>query len=369
MKLGGSFSKLSMPKRVALVVAIILLLLIVIPLGVRWIHYRLSHAVTDNAFVESDLSNISPLVSGHLKEIVVDESDSVKKGQLLALLDEKDYLAQVELKRSMLAKVKRDVSALETTLERMRREVEQGILLSRQAILEAKEALARVEADGKRIEGDYLRFKDLLERQAVAQSRFDAIESQSVGCRALTKSASILVMMRETGLKKALIGRQRVEELEKRLRSLEAAGETAQKALEIAQLNLEHTRIKSPMDGIIAKKFINEGSFISPGIPVFSLYNQDNIYVTANLEESKIAGVKLGQEVDLKVDGYPGVDFKGEVIKIGEASAAKFLLVPRTNPTGEFVKEVQRIPIKIAVDNTNGLLRPGFSVTVGIKID
>ena len=80
-------------------------------------------------------------------------------------------------------------------------------------------------------------------------------------------------------------------------------------------------------------------------------------------------GVKLGQEVDVKVDAYPGVDFKGEVIRIGEASAAKFLLVPRDNPTGEFVKEVQRIPIKIAVDNANGLLRPGLSATTGIKLN
>ncbi len=358
-----------MPKRIALVAAIIILLLTVLPLGVRWFHYRFTHAITPSAFVDSDLSNISPLVSGHLKEILVDESDLVKKGQVLALIDDRDYLAQVELRRSELDKVRMDISTLKITVERTRRDVEEGILLARQAIMEAKEALTSVEANGKRIERDYLRFKDLLGRQAVSQSTFDAIDCEWVSCLASTKSAGILVKMRETGLKKALIGRHRVEELEKKLLVLEAAGNTVEKALEIAQLNLEHTRIESAIDGVIARKFMYEGDFASPGIPVFSIYDQDNIYVTANLEEIKMDGVKLGQKVDLKVDAYPGVDFEGEVIKIGEASAAKFLLIPRDNPTGEFVKEVQRIPIKIAVDNTRGLLKPGFSVTVGIKLN
>ncbi len=347
----------------------ILLLLIFLPLGWKWLSYQFTHATTNNAFVESDLISVSPLVSGHLKEILVDESDLVKKGQLMAIIDEKDYLAQVKLKMSELDKVERDLSTLKTTLERTRREVEEEIVLARQGIMEGQEALKRAEANGKKIEMDYERFKKLIERKVIAQSRFDAVEAQYTTSRAFIRSAEIMVRTRKIQLKRTLIGRQRVEELEKKVLALKAAKETAQKALEVVELNLEHTRIKSPISGIVAKKFIYEGDFISPGFPVFSIYDHDNIYITANLEEVKMEGVRLGQRVDIKADAYPRIDFEGKVIRIGAASIAKFALIPRDMSAGEFTKVVQRIPIKISVEDPERFLRPGFSVTTSIELD
>jgi len=356
-------------KRKAILGTAILAVLIFLPLGWKLLYYQLTHATTKNAFVESDLINVSPLVSGHLKKILVDESDVLKKGQLLALIDEKDYLAQVELKISELNKVEMDISSLKTTLERTRREVEEEIVLARQGIMEVEEALKRTEANGKKIETDYKRFEKLIDRQAIAQSRFDAVEAQHTTSRASIRSAEIMVRIRKIQLKRALIGRQRVEEIEKQVLALNAARKTTQKALEVVELNMEHTRIKSPIAGVVAKKFVCEGDFISPGFPVFSIYDQNNIYIIANLEEVKMNGVRLGQRVDIKADAYPGIDFKGEVVRIGTASIAKFALIPRDTSAGEFTKVVQRIPIKISVEDTKRLLRPGFSVIINIELD
>ena len=361
------FQQIGTRQKVMLVLGV-LLLVISVPLGWNWLHYQLNHATTNNAFVESDLINISPLVSGHLKETLVEESDVVKDGQVVALIDDEDYQAQVALKESQLNKVDRDLSTLQTTLERTKREVEEEIVLAGQGVMEAEESLRSATAEGNRIEADYVRFKNLIERQVISESRFDAVEAQYISSQASVKSSKILVKMKEIQLKRTLIGRQRVEELEKKVQALEAARETARKALEVVALNLEHTRIKSPITGVVAKKWIHEGDFISPGFPIFSVYDQENIYITANLEEVKMGGVKLGQTVDIEADAYPGTDFKGKVIKVGTASIAKFALIPRDTSAGEFTKVVQRIPIKISVEDPDRLLRPGLSVRANIKV-
>ena len=177
-----------------------------------------------------------------------------------------------------------------------------------------------------------------------------------------------MIQIRQTEHKKAVTNRYQVEEMEKNVLAFKAQVKSARHALEVAELNLAHTKLKSPIQGVIAKKFIYEGDFISPGFPVFSIYDVDNVFVRAHLEETKLQGVKLGQTVDIKVDAYAQT-FKGHVTKIGEATGAKFALIPRDTTTGEFTKVVQRIPVEISVDDPEKLLKPGFSVTIGIKLD
>ena len=140
--------------------------------------------------------------------------------------------------------------------------------------------------------------------------------------------------------------------------------------MRLHRLNLEHTRIKSPINGVVAKKFIHAGDYATPGFPIFSIYDTDNVFVRAQLEETKLKGVALGQTVDLEVDAFSKRTFQGKVIKIGDATGAQFMLIPRDTTTGEFTKVVQRIPIKIQItDDPDHLLKPGYSVTVGIRLN
>jgi len=161
-----------------------------------------------------------------------------------------------------------------------------------------------------------------------------------------------------------------VEEARKDISTLMASCETAEKGLQIVLLDIEHTLLKTPIDGVIAKKHFEEGDFISPGFPVFSLYGENNVYVEANLEETKTGGVKVGQWVDISVDAYPGNKLRGKVIKVGKAAGQEFALIPRDLSAGEFTKVVQRIPIKIQIPASKKFsLKPGMSVTVGIELD
>ena len=242
-----------------------------------WLTYRLTHATTDAAFVKADLVDLSPLVYGHIAAIEVDEGDTIKKGDILALLDDRDY----------------------------------------------QEALGKAQAYYRQARFNFERYAKLYRAHSISKAEFEGYE----------------VVYR-----------------------------TANADLAAARLNLEHNKIIAPFNGVIAKRYAQHGSYVGPGLPVFNIYDPATIHVIANLEEGKLAGVKVGQATDISVDAYPGIKVKGVVERIGEASAAEFALIPRDISAGEFTKVVQRIPIKIAIPNVQQypFLRPGLSAAIGI---
>lgn len=368
MTIKDTWVRLGWEKRIATIAAL-LCLIVFIPVGVKWLSYRFTHAITNDAFVETDLINISPLVPGHIKTLYVDDSYRIKKGEILALIDDRDYRAQAEIRAAGLDRVEEELATVRVSLERTKREVEQQIAYTEEALKEARENQTRAHAYNVKTERDYERLKNLFERRVIPKTKFDAIEAEYISSKANLSSAEILIRMRGIEREKAITGRYQIEELVKKVHTLESAVKTAEKEYEAAAINLDHTKVYSPVNGVVAKKFLFEGDFVSPGFPILSIYDKDNVFVRAHLEETKMKGVKLGQVVDVEADSYPDRVFKGRVIKIGEASGAKFSLIPRDTTTGEFTKVVQRIPIKIAVSDPNRLLIPGYSVEVGIEVN
>ncbi len=347
-----------------------IVLLAVLVFGSNWLYYRFTHAITDDAFVESDLINVSPRVPGHIKELLVDESDIITKDQVLALLDPSDYQAQVDMYEAKLDQVRKSVEVTKTTLQKTREMVAHDIAIADEGIRQSQAALEKARADYTQVQKDYPRIENLYRSKSVPKARFDLIQAQRDAAAAGVKAATAALEAAKKMQQKALSAKLTVTELEKTLAAQEQAVKETEKALAIAQLNLEHTRIKSPVNGTVAKKFIFAGDYANPGYPILSVFDTDNVFVRAHLEETKMKGVQLGQMVDLDVDAFPRKAFLGKVIKIGEASGAKFMLIPRDTTTGEFTKVVQRIPIKIAILNdTERLLKPGYSVTIGIKLN
>jgi membrane fusion protein (multidrug efflux system) len=313
--------------------------------------------------------SISPLVSGHIKYLYVDEGDHVKKGDILAKIDDRDYRVQVELRKAEVERVKRELERANISLIRIRKDLRERIKIAGKGLIEAQETLKKAIANFERVKKDYNRFKKLSDKGAIATSKFDAIKAEYETLRAEVKRAQALVELKRAQLERAKIGKYGVEEVDKTVKALRSALKSAKKGLDAAVLNLKHTEIKSPIDAVIAKKFFNEGDFVSPGLPVFSLYDTTNLFIIANLEETKTKGVKLNQEVDIWVDAFPSLKIKGKVIKIGKATGSEFALIPRDVSAGEFTKVVQRVPIKISIpDDMKSSLKPGLSVTIGIKV-
>jgi len=336
--------------------------------GGLWLHYRFTHATTNDAFVEADMIKVSPLVSGHMARLLVDEAQEVKKGQLLFTLDDRDYRAQLKVAQAALEEARRMVQAREAGLEK----AQKALILTEkevtQAIALAKAQMDAAQARLQQVERDYTRYQGLYRRRVISKQKFETMETTLKEAREAFKARKAAYLQALAQREKIALARAQVKEAEKALEAARATKDKAQKAVEAAQITLEHTRVKSPVDGVVAKKFLYPGDFVAPGYPVLSLYDRSTLYVNANLEETKARGVKLGAHVDIWVDTYPGVKLQGKVIKIGEASAAKFALIPRDVTAGEFTKVVQRIPIKIKVVDTRGKkLVPGMSVEVGIK--
>ncbi len=343
-------------------------MVVVLVKGGLWLHYRFTHATTDDAFVESDMVKISPLVPGHIAKMLVDESYPVKKGELLFVLDDRDYSARLRVAEATLKEAIKAAQAQNATLAKaiehlaiVREEVPHEIEM-------AKAAMESAHASMVHAQNDYKRFKTMFARKAVGRRKLEEVETN-------LKVAKGTYQARRAAYQEALVKRRTVTLAERAvaearmaLEAAEARVKRAEREVEAARLNLEHTRVKSPISGIVAKRFLNQGDYAAPGYPVVSLYDTTDIYVIANLEETKARHVKLNAPVDLWVDTYPGVKLKGKVVRIGAASAAKFALIPRDVTAGEFTKVVQRIPIKIAITENKGKkLVPGMSVEVGIK--
>ncbi len=366
-------------KRIVQIVLLIAALVVLVPLGARWLHYRLTHSITDNAFVESDLVNLAPLVAGHIAEMLVDDGDSVRKGQLLARIDETDYLRQVELAQASLEVAVRNHAKAVVAAERSAKELDVKIAIAERDLAIAEDSYQKAQnalelttrniEEGIRAATDGVRSAQAhLEIARAKLAQAEAARNQVEIAKHDLQSAEHGVARAGKALELVRLGYLKAEEEEKNAEFLAAQVEAARKSLDVAETNLQHTRVLAPFDGVVAKKFLNAGDFVSPGYPVVSVYDPDNLYVTANLEETKLEGVAVGNGVDLDADAF-NPRFRGKVIKIGKATGAKFALIPRDNSSGEFTKVVQRVPIKIAIERDDrwSQLKPGLSVSVGIE--
>ncbi len=338
--------------------------------GGFWLHYRFTHATTNDAFVEADLVNVSPLVPGHIAQIMVDEAQEVKKGDLLFTIDDKDYRARLQVALAALKEAQSLAQAREATWKK----AQKSLALTRKEVIQAialtKAQMDAAQAKLQQVERDYQRYKALYGRRVVGKQKFETIGTALKEAREAFKARRAAYRQALAQRDKIALAQAQVKEALKALEAALATVEKATKTVKAAQVTLEHTRVRSPITGVVAKKFLHPGDFVAPGYPVLSIYNKEEIYVTANLEETKARKVRLGAPVDIWVDTYPGVKFQGKVTKIGEASAAKFALIPRDVTAGEFTKVVQRIPIEIHFVDTQGKrLVPGMSVEVGIKTD
>ncbi len=351
----------------ALKVAGGLVLMILLAWGVKWLHYRLTHAVTDAAFVEADMVTVAPLVAGHILDVKVKEGEWVKRGTLLATIDQADYQAAVQVRRSGVKQAERKrqqaeaaVQEARAALSLARKEVNSAIAAAEAKLRAARSTLLLAEKEERRL-------RALLEEGAVSQQQYDEAATALAQAKEALNAAKAGLSRAKAQEERVNLALERLAGARKALLVAEAALEVNQRKLDQALLNLAHTRIEAPQDGVIAAKFVNPGDFVSPGRPLFSMYDPSTIHVVANLEETKLKGVKQGQEVDVWVDAWGGRKIKGKVALLTPAAAAKFALIPRDVSAGEFTKVVQRIPVKIEIDLPDGMvLAPGMSVEIGI---
>jgi membrane fusion protein (multidrug efflux system) len=359
---------------------------------------------TDDAYVRADLTPLSTKVAGLVASVEVADYQAVKAGDLLVRLKDEDFRAQVEQAKAALqasesalvnnqrqkdlqdARVLQSLTGI-STAEAQIAAAEAGMDAAKSSDANARAALAATQADVERTSLERKRQEGLfatdsgtrqaLEQAVAAAERYRGQQSSGEAevSAAVARTASRLADLKRA---QASLENSRVEvEVQRRQRAvldsqeLELRADVAVKraAVDLAQTNLNYTRIVAPEDGIVGERKVRAGQLVSPGTQVLSLVQQQP-WVEANYKEDQLRNIREGDPAEIRVDAFPGMVVRGKVGKISPASGSQFALLPPDNATGNFTKIMQRIPVKIFLDNQQGLtdrLRPGLSVVATVR--
>ncbi len=336
--------------------------------GIRWLQYYLTHASTDDARVKGDLIAVSPTVQGKIRFIPIREGEHVVKGQLIAQLIEEDYQAKVDVAAGVFQAIGAELKEAQANLTLVRKKTQKEVRRAT-AVLSASQARLNEAKAGLRLASlDMDRISKLYRSKTVSESEMDKTMVAYDLALARVALAEEEIEENQAKLEVAEANTGEVAMKQGRVEALNGRLEEAGASLELTKLKLAYTKITSPIDGVVAKKVAKLGEVIKLGQPVAIIVDLDNVWIEANLEETKVEYVRLGQVVDLKADAYPKTKFTGKVVNIGAAASSEFALIPENRSAGSFTKVTQRIPIRIEVIDSTRQLRPGMMVVVGIDI-
>ena len=303
---------------------------------------------TDDAYVGGDVTVIAPKVAGFIAEVAVTDNQAVLAGDLLVKLDDRDY-------RAALAKAAAAVAAQEATLANL----DATRRLQESMIAQAEAEVAAAEAEVARSRFDVVRYGQLASNQYASLQRFQQADADN-------KKAIAAVEKAQAALAAA---RRRLDVIDTQKQQTRAALDEAIAERDLAQLNLGYTELRAPIDGVVGNRSARAGAYAMVGAQLISLVPAHGLWVDANFKESQLAHIRPGLPASIEADVLPGRVFHGQVASLAPATGASFSVLPPENATGNFTKIVQRVPVRILLDDgasTLGDLRPGLSVTAAV---
>ena len=304
-------------------------------------------AATDNAYIQGDVTSLAPKVGGYVTAVEVTDNQAVHAGDVLFRIDDRDY-------RARLAQAVANLEAARGRLDTVDAETQlQPALIQRD---EAQKRSAEAELDLAVKASD--RRHELIQSHTVSQATVDESDAALAKARAGVAAAEAAINAQKRQM--AVLAAQREAAV--------AGVAQARAARDLAQIDLDHTVVRAPVDGVIGNRKVRVGRLVSPGVSLLDLVPVDDVWVRANFKETQIQHIRLGQHVHISVDAFPNEAFQGEVDSFAPGSGSAFSLLPADNATGNFVRVVQRIPVKIRIvgNPLPGRLVPGMSARVEI---
>ena len=366
--------------------------------GAYWLFILRFRESTDNAYVVADSARISSRVPGTVLQVMVENDVPVERGQILLVLDYRDYQAVVNQTKGALAKIEGEIQAIKTSTSLTDTQTEAHLQEAKAKLQESRdnkdERLHRLKelqkrwvaanADLEKARRDSKRFDNLFNTGVIAEEQRDTAHTNLVKAKAIVEAtdaelaavkASLHAIQQEVEqaqaqLQATLSQRKQVEVLTHKLAALQGDRQEAEGKLQAAQLNLSYCTIPAPISGYIAQKNVQVGDRVQTGQPLMALVPLRQVYVEANLKETQLKNVRLGQPVTIKADVYPAYTYYGKVDGIRAGTGASFSLLPPENATGNWIKVVQRVPVKISLEEPPPAeypLRIGFSLHVIIS--
>ncbi|MEA5113877.1 MAG: HlyD family secretion protein [Geobacteraceae bacterium] len=346
----------------------IVVLLLALLAGVYLLHKRLTHVEENDAKTAGEVITIASRLDGWLVTRTVIEGDHVRKGQVLGELDKRDATLRLATLESNLAA--QDAKIREATIQRdtTSQTTAAGVADARAQIAAAKAAMTVNARQADRATADFGRFDALIGRGAVSRESWDHARSTQLQQEASLHQAQAQLVARQAALTQATAQRGQVPMLEQRIEVLRR--ERAALAAQVAQVRQElaDRSLRAPCNGIVDRTFIHAGDYVQAGQWLMMLHDPNDIWVEANVKETAIGRVRVGQPVRVKVDAFPRLALRGRVFRVGNAATNQFALLPSPNPSGNFTKITQRVPVRIAIDKPKQPLQPGLMVEVSINV-
>lgn len=398
-------------KALGRIVIVIVLLVLVSGGYMFWLHLSKFES-TDDAQVDGQVYAISSRINGHVIDVKVDDEQEVKAGDVLVILDPKDYEVAVAKARADLADAVATYSSSRsdvpitsintkstlTTANSSRLDASAGVAGAERQMGAARARLSTAQANVRVAEANFTkatqdveRYKLLVSKDEISKQQYDQAVSAMEAARATLDAQNALVneaqqnisvaeknveqqqtrvQQADAQIQAALTGPQQVKVTEAKAQSAAAKVDQQRALLDQAELNLKYTTIVAPIDGVVGKKNVAIGQNTSAGQELMAVVPLDNLWITANFKETQLQKMRVGQTVKIKVDAYDR-EYSGKILRLAGASGARFSLLPPENATGNYVKVVQRIPVRIALDpgqNNDHLLRQGMSVTPTVQL-
>jgi membrane fusion protein (multidrug efflux system) len=386
------------PSRRRAIIAVLVAVLILVAVGLWW---RSTYSEeTDDAQINGHLIQVSSRIAGQVSKVYVEENQVVKAGDVIAELDPSDYKVAVENAEAALASAQANAAAANvnvpittvntgSNLRSADANVsgsQAGVEQAQQQLESAHARVAQAKANNTKAQADLERYKPLVEKDVISKQQFDAAVAAADAAKAAlsdarhseqaanegVKVAKEREAQAQAGLKFAQTGPEQVAAQSARARQAEAQVQQAQAQLDMAKLNLSYTRIVAPAAGIITRKSVEINQNVAPGQNLLMLVSLEGVWVTANFKETQLRHMLAGQAVEIDVDST-GKTYHGKVTQIGGATGSVLSLFPPENATGNYVKVVQRVPVRIdftdlAQEDPNHELRPGLSVEPKVRV-
>lgn len=331
----------------------------------KYIH-SLHHEETDDAQVDANISPVIPRVAGYIDQVRVRDNQQVHKGDTLLVLDDRDFRIKLEQSEAALLAAKSNLSVAEATTTASRA----NIASSRANVLTADAQIDAARVRVWRATQDYNRYANLVKDHSVTQQQYEQALAEK---QTAERQLQVLQEQKNVAAQQTNAVASQSDATSQQISVAAATIKQREADVESARLNLSYTVITAPTDGFVSKVNLQPGQYLQAGQSLFTIVTDEAVWVVANFKETQLDKMKEGQKVSVHVDAFPGKDFEAKLTSFSPATGARFSLLPPDNATGNFVKVVQRVPVKIEFNNPADkdlkLLRAGMNVYVDVHLD
>lgn len=332
------------------------------------VHQRLNYIFEEDARIHADLVTISSRVSGWITEVPIEEGDRVQTGAVIAQVDDRQSQILLNELEAQAAGVDAERARLQAERELTSGQIESRLVSEKSRAAAAEVAVSSLRPQLELAKRELDRTRQLFETKVASRRQLDQAETQHQQLDREYRIAVADMTAAQSRVIEVEADRARLDVLAADLLVLEQRGAEIRARIESQRLDVVDRTVKSPLSGIIDKTFVDIGEYVTPGQRLALAHNPETVWVEANIKETQIRKLRVGQTVDIRVDAYPDERFIGTVNTLGTAATSQFALLPTPNPSGNFTKITQRLPVRIAIENPDARLHPGMMVEVKIAV-